>query len=657
MNKFSLYIILITIGISGGQLIDAQTDSTDHYNKNLYELSQLYITSEKKSKQKLNTSSATIRVINQEKIKSKGYFTLDEALSDLPGFQFRNILGLNSYSFLRGLPRQNNSILVLIDGIQINELNSGGFYGGGQYNLSNVERIEVIYGPASVIYGTNAISGIINIITKVPEQTSSLTAQTAIGSYNTYLSDLTYSHAGKKTLIQLSGMYKSSEKADLTNENNDNNWNDELEIYETDYAFDAKLKYNDFLVGLNYQNRRSSTSTHHPSVGTVHKGFGSLWNLQLINAYLIHDKKISENLALHTTVFNRNATILGNSVKEVTDTGQIAYFRPNNQIGIESTIEIDVHKNLSLISGIFGHYESLADGYSKTYSEEYFLKPQKPDSPEKRNNSLMGIFLQVDYNFFKYWYFTPGLRFEYNTSYKQVLIPRASLIFNKNKINSKLIYGKAFRAPKPWDFTSGVGNPDLKPEYFNSVELSNTFFITNSFKTEFCIYNNNLQNGIVKVNTTDNNSYYWNNSGKTATTGLEFNTSCAINKLNTQLSYSYNHSINSFDEVVEEIAPHMGFFGVDYYISSYLNIGLSGNYIGKRKNTKEIKATNSEYIKSAVVFNLYLNVFDYKNLSINFIIKNLTNTEYYHTSNLNPDRYRQPQRSFFIQLSYKIKNI
>ena len=76
------------------------------------------------------------------------------------------MVSINSYVFQRGVPSQNNLIVLLVDGIQINELNSGGFYGGGQYNLSNVERIEVVYGPASALYGTNAISGIVNIITK-----------------------------------------------------------------------------------------------------------------------------------------------------------------------------------------------------------------------------------------------------------------------------------------------------------------------------------------------------------------------------------------------------------------------------------------------------------------------------------------------------------
>ncbi len=86
-------------------------------------------------------------MITAEQIRDNGYFTLEDALADLPGFQFRNILGFNSYLFMRGVPSQNNKILLLVDGVQINELNSGGFYAGGQFNLTNVDRIEVVYGP------------------------------------------------------------------------------------------------------------------------------------------------------------------------------------------------------------------------------------------------------------------------------------------------------------------------------------------------------------------------------------------------------------------------------------------------------------------------------------------------------------------------------
>jgi outer membrane receptor for ferrienterochelin and colicins len=657
MDKASVKICIVVLIYSVVSGISYAQDDTSYYHQSLYELSQVRVTSEKKSKQKLSNTASTMYVITSEKIREKAYFTLEDALAELPGFQFRHIMGLNSYSFLRGLPRQNNAILVLIDGIQINELNSGGFYGGGQYNLANVERIEVLYGPASVIYGSNAISGVINIITKVPGKNEQLNVHYAMGNFKTYLTDLAYSHSGKKIKLQLSGMFKTSDKADLSNENNDNYWNDDLEIFETDYAFDAKIIYNQITAGVNYQNRRSSTNTHYPSVNTIYKGFGTLWNLQLVNAYLKHTTKVSENIQVETVLYNRNATVLGNSVKEVTDTGQTGYYRPNNLVGIESIAEIGQGRKMNFVVGFFGYFENLATGYSNSYSNEFFLKPAKPKAPDRTNNTLAGLFFQADYKFFRYWTFVPGLRFEYSTSYKQVITPRASLLWNKNYMSSKIIYARAYRAPKPWDFTSGTGNPDLGPEFFNSFEFSNTWFITSNIRTGFSVFNNSLHNGLTKEYTDDNSNFYWANTEKILTQGAETSIDYTINSFDVGFYYTYTNSVNSSNVLIAEIAPHTAMAEVGYKFVPYAKICLQTYYLGKRKNPKLIQATNSEYIQDALVTNLYFSILNYKGVDIQLIIKNLANTEYYHPSNLSPDRFRQPQRSFLFKMSYQFSKL
>ncbi len=171
-----------------------QVKPEELFELSLEDLMNTEIVTATKKSQKISEVPANVRVITAEEIKEKGYFTLEEALSDLPGFQFRNIVGFNSYVFLRGVPSQNNLILVLVDGIQINELNSGGFYGGGQYNLSNVKQIEVVYGPASALYGTNAISGIINIITNDPKDIQGGHASVLSGSFETRNVDFRYGH-------------------------------------------------------------------------------------------------------------------------------------------------------------------------------------------------------------------------------------------------------------------------------------------------------------------------------------------------------------------------------------------------------------------------------------------------------------------------------
>ena len=131
MNQIAKYQFYLFILLSYVELSFSQSDSLDIYDYDFNQLSKLKITSALNAPQNIGEVPSTLYIITSTEIKEKGYFTLEEALSDLPGFQFRTILGFNSYVFQRGISNQNNLILVLIDGIQVNELNSGDLYGSG----------------------------------------------------------------------------------------------------------------------------------------------------------------------------------------------------------------------------------------------------------------------------------------------------------------------------------------------------------------------------------------------------------------------------------------------------------------------------------------------------------------------------------------------
>jgi len=269
----------------------AQADSLNVYDMNLSQLAEIKISSASKIVQNIKEVPSSVFVITGQQIKENAYTTLEDALSDLPGFQFRNIQGINSYVFQRGVPNQNNLSLVLIDGVQINELNSGGFYGGGQYNLTNVDRIEIVYGPSSVAYGTNAMTGVINIITKNPLKQEN-TFHTSVGSFNTLSNDFLFSYANKEqTLgVSFSGLTKKTDKGNLKGGAGDNNWTDLMDNYEKDYSYDLKVLAKDFVIGMNYQNKQTSTATLFKTVGTDYKDYGTLWNIRFINNYVRYQK-------------------------------------------------------------------------------------------------------------------------------------------------------------------------------------------------------------------------------------------------------------------------------------------------------------------------------------------------------------------------------
>lgn len=612
------------------------------------------VVSASKILQKISEVPATVHVISSETIKDNGYLTLEDVLADLPGFQFRNINGFNSYIFQRGIPNQNNLILLLLDGIQINELNSGGFYGGGQFNLENVERIEVVYGPASTLYGTNAVSGVINIITKDIEENQGFEASALYGSFNTINGNMSYSKYNDDNQfgMRISTMYKKSEKANLGGADGDWNWTDNMENFEDDYALDFKLKYKKFTFGTNYQLKKSSRTTNYKTTGTNYLDRNSSWNIMFLNTYFTYTHNFSDKVNTQFKAYYRNATVLDNTIGYVLDTEQVGYYRPNSLAGAEGIISFTPIEKLSFIGGVVIENEQLAVGFTKSFSSSSTKKPLPPTKPDVLGNSLLSIFMQGQYYIFNSLSFVTGLRFDNSSVYDQVLTPRLSLIYHKNKFTSKLLYAEAFRAPKPWDYTSGVGNSDLLPEEIQSTELVTTYSIVENLRINMSFYRNNL-NKLISKETVDQ-SYRWVNTGRLTTRGFEISLDYKNKGVSTYANYTFCSSEDDSKEMIPEIARHSANIGLTYNINDHFKINTRGNYLGKRRNPKTISATGTDIIDPAFILHATISYLDFHRLDFQLILRNLLNTEYYHPSNRPPDRYRQPQRSIMIKCSYHI---
>ncbi|HNO23074.1 MAG TPA: TonB-dependent receptor, partial [Leptospiraceae bacterium] len=131
-------------------------------------LEDIEVVTATKTKTKIKDAPAAVYVITADQIRERGYKILSEALQDVPGFDFQHTYGI--YPQLvhqRGLVGENNRTLVYVDGIADNNINEFGAIAGTiQFPLQNVERIEIVSGPSSSLYGANAFNGVINIITK-----------------------------------------------------------------------------------------------------------------------------------------------------------------------------------------------------------------------------------------------------------------------------------------------------------------------------------------------------------------------------------------------------------------------------------------------------------------------------------------------------------
>ena len=609
-----------------------------------------------KRPQQLSKVPATVHVITAEQIRGNGYFTLEDALAELPGFQFRNIIGFNSYVFQRGVPNQNNLLLLLVDGVQINELNSGGFYGGGQFNLSNVKQIEVVYGPGSSLYGTNAVSGIVNIITYSPEDLQEGYVSAVLGNFKTRNVDFRYGWFAVERDIgfSISGMFKQSGKGDLGGEKGDYNWTDGMENFEDDLSFDGKLTYRDFELGLVFQDKQAARTTNYKTTGTSYLDSGTLWHIRFINGYLKHLYRRDERWSLQSRLYYRNATVVDNTIAFIrVDTGatggQARYYRPNYLIGVESQADYEPVERLHFIGGVVHEQERLANGFSRIYSGSPEREPPAPPEPETLSQHLTSLYLQTQYELARETELTLGLRYDHSSSYGNVTTPRLGLVHTRGKLTTKLLYMEAFRAPKPWDYTFGDGNPDLDPEEMRSIELAAICDLAKNLEGGLSLYRNSLKEILSKEGNR------WVNRGRLSTNGLEFSLRYAGKKLSPFFNYTYTSSEFEDGERIPEIGHHTANIGITHALTGNVDLSLRGNYLGERKNPKPVTSTGSNYVDRAFVLHAAVSVRAYRDLDLQLIVRNLLDAEYYHTSNRPPDRYRQPQRTVMLKAGYRIE--
>jgi outer membrane receptor protein involved in Fe transport len=193
------------------------------------------IMSVSKKAEKLELAPATIFVITAEDILNRGYKSLDEILDDLPGVDVAKTGGLVDKSFnQRGYrsANMNDKTMIVFDGVEDNEMYTQFAYMGKQLPVQSIKRVEMIYGPASSLYGANAFSGVINVVTKdgadlfdgkknAFEETQktqyTLEGRINSGSNNTQALEMDGAVKLKNGIVmQLFGKYHTSDENDLS---------------------------------------------------------------------------------------------------------------------------------------------------------------------------------------------------------------------------------------------------------------------------------------------------------------------------------------------------------------------------------------------------------------------------------------------------------
>jgi outer membrane receptor for ferrienterochelin and colicins len=207
------------------------------------------VSSVSKKPEKLQLAPANVRLITRQDIIDRGYLDIVELLSDLPGFHVSRIFGQAHSNIYQLGFRQDNTerTLLMVDGVEENDIWSNWAYFSRQYPLSNIKAVEIIYGPSSAMYGPRAFVGTVNIITLDPKelgkdkllhgekldqlrrkdnyQRVQLTGHMQGGDFQTQVADMTLQLRGKSDNVkkspfsmQLTGRIYKSEEHDMSGE-------------------------------------------------------------------------------------------------------------------------------------------------------------------------------------------------------------------------------------------------------------------------------------------------------------------------------------------------------------------------------------------------------------------------------------------------------
>jgi len=314
-----IYLIIAFILLSLNIFSQNDTIEDNVFKMSLEELLKLKISSVSKKTEQLLKTPQTVIVITSEQIKRRGYTDLEQLFHDLPGFDISRGNGTQySQVYQRGYRTNNTEKTVLmIDGVEENDLWSNTVWLSRQYPLSNIKRVEIIYGPAATVYGANAFLGVINIVTKTANQilqndkSFGINSQIGYGSWNTKFTDISIATKTKSFSFVLTGRFFKSDEQDLSNYPD---WDYNINSYNLDY-YKEILSTNNDLIAQTAMDLDNDAYYNSSELNNLKPSYSNQ-----TQDYLIYGKLKIDNFTLGFQTFKR-------------DEGYGAWYRDDYELG------------------------------------------------------------------------------------------------------------------------------------------------------------------------------------------------------------------------------------------------------------------------------------------------------------------------------------
>jgi len=575
----------------------------------------------------INRSANAITIIDRNEINNRAIVSASDLLRDVAGLAVSRSGAQGSQTQIRMRGGEANHLLVLVDGVEANNPAQSDEFNWGTLVAAHIERIEIIRGPQSSMLGSDAMAGVVNIITRSADQPLSANAFFETGGFNTQNNGISigFKDGGFDMRLGVSDLQTDGENIsrsgsekdgyENTNLNLKSGWraSDQLRLtfvarqsdgmneYDADSDFDSLIDDQD-----NVSKFRSATM----QLKADYSSFNGHWQHQL-------------SMAQST---NKNAEFNQRTPGTVTDSNKDQYRL------VSSLLWDELNHRLSLLIereeeefqqrgpindyGVFGIYDP---NQSRSRDTDSLALEYRADISEKLTLAV-------------------STRHDDNSEFNSSDTSRVEAIYQINdSVRLRSAYGTAIKNPTFTErfgfYTNFIGNPSLEPEESSNWELGiDQLFNQGGSTLSVTFFNSELENEI-DGNFMDPVTFRYtskNRQGLSKRQGMELTT---VNKLNDAVSlntsYTYTDSVESdgANRLVDEVrrARHIGSLNLSWQAMDSLHINANAQYNGSQMDVVYPKNVK---LADYTVVNLSANYRATPNLDVYVRFDNLLNESY-----------------------------
>jgi outer membrane receptor protein involved in Fe transport len=638
-----------------------------------------------------------VSIVTSDDIKAMGARTLEDVLRTLPGVDVTtDALGRPQIA-IRGVGSGgtgggSENVLLLMNGHRMNEPIEGGATGLNYLvPVGNIQKIEMLRGPGSALYGSGAVAGVIDIVTFSQRDFTGIEASAGVGSFATQQYAVKLGSEGRSLKIAGYIEFENSHGARrVVGEDAQTDIDrtlaaqsvpaaslapgpstDDRRLLETNYT--ATYKNYDFNLRVSNQRTPGFVGLAE-SLGTVN---------DLIHRQILIDASHRWDLPDSWTLKAR-VSYAQNSMKrflqafppgftEPLPSGLLAQFPSgvfaqeelnSRRYGIEGVAQRSFASHQVQI-GVELDRESAFDNELQANLDFRTGQPQPVIRPlegtvDDRGRGAIGLFVQDGWSATSKLTVTSGVRFDHYGDVGETVSPRLAAVFKLPKESHlKLIYGRAFRAPaiaeEFFDLPGFLGNPALEPETVDSVETVYAYH-RRRLSLSGGVFQSWVRNEIVAEGTfVAGESRPLVNAPGTDIRGLEAEVRQGFGVANSAfLSYSAQHAENADTGNAAAGTPtHIGNLGATFSLAGGTRITPSVLF---RSSTPRVVGDPRAPVDGYALVNVAVRVPNvYRGIVVSFSAQNLLNKLYYDAAPLGgvPGDYPKPGRRLFLGATYQ----